>query len=174
MGSILGNVDHEEAETLRLRKHTAEVNFRHDQLTLEHTVGQCRDNSKPHLAICVAVQYNLVAHRQVQHIGERVGVGEGGNDPIRQFPSQKVPRVLHLGCRLGERGTEGETVISNESVGHGNDARVGRPVEVQAAGIVPGPDTEPLEFDAIEEASFEIGQSEPIAAGSVGQVITHR
>ena len=72
----------------------------------------------------------------MQHVLERVGIGDRGHGAVSGQAVEQQPRVRALGVGGGERGGEGESSFAHERGRDAQHPRALRPVEVEAAGLV--------------------------------------
>ena len=86
---------------------------------------------------------NVSPTRSVQRVLQRRGVRDRRHGPIVERPVQKPPGVRPLGVRRRNRFRKRETAALDEARLRSDDRRVGRAIEVQAAGILPLPEAEP-------------------------------
>ena len=143
LGRTLGRrVDEEEAVPVVVGKHALEVTLADQQLALEDAVRERPDDAQRDRPVGVAVQDEVVADRQVERIGQRRGVGQGGNRAVLELAVEQQPRVRFFLRRLGGGGAEPEPALGHERRGRGQDARILRLVQIQATGILARPQAE--------------------------------
>ena len=77
------------------------------------------DDPQPDRFSAVSVQDKVVAHRQVQRVRQRRGVGDRRHRTVVEHAVEQPPRIRHVGFGLGHCATEPEAPL-------GDERRVGR------------------------------------------------
>src|SRR5262245_29207974 len=99
---------------LLARKQPHERRLADDELRLQDAVGQRADNAEADGLLAAWREDEIVAHLQVQRIGERRLVRYGSNRAILEGAIEQTPRVGTILRSVRERRAERESPFADE------------------------------------------------------------
>src|SRR5579863_5210528 len=164
-------VDEKETVPSLVGKSAQEVWLRDQKFTLKNAVLERCDQTQTDRVAAGGVDYQVIAQLLVEHISDRVRVGDGRYRTVIQWPLEQQPWILFFAGRVGERVLERKPARCEKATPWCEDTGVTWLVEVEATGIIAGPDPKKVEADVSEPGSVEV-QGLPARSG-VG-IVNHR
>ena len=147
-----------------------------EDLPLEDAVGQGRHDPQADRLVGVATQNELVAHTEVQHVGQRGRISNRRNSTIGLLSIEQQPGVRAGGVviRQWQRPPKGKPVPLHKGGRRRQDPRILRLIEIETTGIFSRPHAESREGDLVQHVALDIRQVELVTTGVRVRIVNDR